>query len=226
MRRPVPAGAAASRAATDALLSGLRAGRWRPNAWAWFLAAATRRSLAQAVAHPRAAAEVTVLHLAVHAAGGRPAGRWTAGCWALAVTHLGLLGERRSIGVANAVTLLRANLPVLAAGRWLGAVAVASDLLDGCIARRCHSETAFGYHADSLADAAFWTWYGLHGESSRAVRLAVIAAWAVPVAAVTAASIARGGMIDPPRPAVLRPAAALQLALAARALLRAAGRAG
>jgi hypothetical protein len=221
VQRPVHAAAAGSRAATDAMLSGLRAGRWRPSAWASFLAAATRRSFGQAVAHPRAAAEVTLLHVAIHAAAGRRDRRWATASWTLAVVHLGMLGERRSIGLANAVTLLRANLPVLATGRALGAVALASDLLDGGIARRCHTETLFCYYADSFADAAFWTWYGLHGESSRAVRLASVAAWAVPVATVTAASFARGGMIDPPRPVVLRPAAAMQIALAARAVLNA-----
>jgi hypothetical protein len=218
MQRPVNAGAGGSRAATDALLSGLRAGRWRPRAWASFLAAATRRSAGQVLAHPRAAAEVTLLHAAIHATAGRRARRWATVSWALTVTHLGLLGERRSIGVANAVTLLRANLPVLAGGREAGAIALASDVLDGRIARHFHAETAFGYHADSLADAAFWTWYGMHGEPSRAVRLASVATWAVPAAAVTAASVARGGMIDPPPRRILRPAALMQVALAARSL--------
>jgi phosphatidylglycerophosphate synthase len=39
--------------------------------------------------------------------------------------------------------------------------ALASDLIDGRIARRSDAVTLFGVHADSLADAAFWTWFAL-----------------------------------------------------------------
>jgi hypothetical protein len=47
-----------------------------------------------------------------------------------------------------------------------------------------------------------------------------LAVWAAPVAAVTAASIRRGRMLDAPRPVVLRPAAAMQAVVAVRALMR------
>jgi hypothetical protein len=43
-------------------------------------------------------------------------------------------------------------------------------------------------------------------------------AWATPVLAITVAAIVRGTMIDPHRPSVLRPAAAMQAVLAVRAL--------
>jgi hypothetical protein len=137
----------------------------------------------------------------------------------MAVTRLGMLGRRRSIGWPNAISLSRANLAVAGQplGRWAGVVAVASDSLDGAIARRVRP-TVFGAYADSLADAAFWTWYGTRREPSRLLRVASLAAWAAPVAAVTAASIVRGEMVEPPRPALFRPAAAMQAVLAVRAL--------
>src|SRR5262249_56723305 len=74
--------------------------------------------------------------------------------WSLAMTHLGLLGARAgSIGPANALTMLRANLP---ARRWGPALAVATDVADGWLARRT-APTAFGAYADPLADLTVWT---------------------------------------------------------------------
>lgn len=174
---------------------------------------------------PHALAEVALLHAgfaAVVRRRGRGGLAWVGASWALASTHLGLLGARRSIGAATVVTLLRANLPALApdAGRWLGAAALCSDLADGRLARARHTETVFGRYADELADTAFYTWYACRQEPSRPLRAAALAAWAAPVVALTSASVARGRMVDPPRPAVARPAAALQAVLALRALLR------
>jgi phosphatidylglycerophosphate synthase len=132
-----------------------------------------------------------------------------------------MLENRRSLGLPNAVTLLRANLAATGGPvRWLPVAALASDLMDGHLARRIGSETAFGAHADSLADAAFWTWFVLRHEPSRRVRIAALAAWAAPVVIVTTASMGRGRMMDAPRPAVLRPAAAMQALVTARAVLR------
>lgn len=224
---PSRTGHGSSRAATDELLTALRKGRCRPAAWARFLFSSARRSAGQAAARPRALTEVTVLHAALALAAGRPGRRWLAASWAMAATHLGMLEDQASLGPANLVTLLRANLPALsgAAGiggldglvRWLPALALASDLADGRIARSSGTVTAFGQHADSLADASFWTWFALRHEPSRRVRVLALAAWAVPVLAVTAASVSRGRMTDPPRPAVLRPAAAMQAVIAVRA---------
>jgi hypothetical protein len=144
--------------------------------------------------------------------------RWVAASWTLAAMHLGLLEERRSLGAANLVTLTRANLPAIGEGlgRWAGAAALLSDLADGRLARRCRAESRFGAYADSLADAAFWTWAALRREQNRTVRTLALATWAAPVGAVALASLARGRMIDPPRPALLRPAVALQVVLAVR----------
>ncbi|MEP6814435.1 MAG: hypothetical protein ABI873_02655 [Marmoricola sp.] len=51
-----------SRAATNRLLFDLRAQRWRSAAWAQFAAAATTRSVEQAVVHRAALAQTTALH--------------------------------------------------------------------------------------------------------------------------------------------------------------------
>ncbi|MGI5286502.1 CDP-alcohol phosphatidyltransferase family protein [Nonomuraea polychroma] len=209
---------AGSRAATDALLAELRDSGWRSAAWGRFVARATRRSIRQAAPRPRAVAEVTLLHAAfLLLARGRGAG-WTTVSWLLCLTHLGMLEERSSIGPANALTLLRAHLPHLGAGgRWLGLVAIATDLLDGRLARARGETTAFGDYADSFADAAFWIWFAVRHEPNPRVRAAALAAWAAPVAVVTAAAFARGKMVDRPWPALLRPAAVFQAVLAFRA---------
>jgi hypothetical protein len=77
--------------------------------------------------------------------------------------------------------------------------------------------TPFGFYADALADAAFWTWFALHREPDPRVRAAALAAWAAPVLAVTAISVARGRMVEAPHPVWLRPAAGMQAVLALRA---------
>ena len=208
-----------SRAFTDAALAGLRADGWSPRGWGRFMGRVTARSVEQLGAHPRAAAEVSVLHgLFLAAARGRGR-RWIATSWAMAISHLGLLGRRRSIGWANAISLTRANLAVTGAplGRWLGVVAAVSDKVDGTLARQ-QGPTMFGFYADSLADAAFWTWLGGRRDPSRLVLAASVAAWAAPVVAVAAASIVKGEMVESPRPALVRPAAAMQAVLAVRSL--------
>jgi hypothetical protein len=205
------------------LLGELAAGRWRPAAWQRFLARSTLISAQAALARPSAAAELTGLHLVFWWAsrrrtGSRASRAWVAASWALAVAHLGLLGQRRSLGLANALTLVRANLPAIGAGRLLGPVALATDLLDGRIARQRGQVTRFGGYADSLADAAFWTWFAARHESSPALRTAAVTVWAAPALAVAAASFARGEMASHPRPVVMRPAAALQAVLVIRVM--------
>jgi hypothetical protein len=208
-----------SRAFTNATLAELRASRWKPQGWIRFAVRVGARSGEQIRTHPRAAVELTALHVAFLAASRRRGHRWVATSWLTAITHLGLLGERRSIGWPNAITVTRANLPVVGGvlGCWLGLVAAASDKLDGMLARRV-GPTMFGSYADSLADAAFWTWFGFRVDPSSATQAAGLAAWAVPVAGVAVTSFAKGEMIDGPRPALLRPAAALQVVLALRAI--------
>ncbi len=137
----------------------------------------------------------------------------------MCVTHLGLLEDRSSIGPANVVTLVRANLPVVGdvLGPRLGAVALASDVVDGWLARQ-RGHTRFGAYADALADAAFWTWFATHHERGRWPRVAAYLAWAGPPSVIATMSVVRGRMVELPRPALLRPAAALQVMLAVRAL--------
>lgn len=219
-------GATSSREATNELLNVLHQGRWRPPAWGRFLARAAQRSVEQAMLHPRALAEVTALHAAFAIIGPRKRPVWTLTSWALAASHLGMLEQHRSIGWANAITLTRANLPTLTDDRWSALLAVVSDLADGRLARRLRTDSPFGAAADSLADAAFWTWYTHRHEPKRYLRTAALLAWVLPVATVTTASLKNGRMVDPPRPTVVRPAAALQAVLAARAIRHAPGRAG
>lgn len=212
-----------SRRRTEELLAGLRAGRWRPSAWGWFLGRAAVMSWQAAAARPRATAEVTALHaalLVLARCSGRKDRAWIAASWLLAVTHLGLLGPRGSLGAANAVTLARASLPALGSGPWTGVAALAADVLDGQLARRHADETMFGSYADTIADAAFWTWFTARHETSGTVRAAAFAAWAVPGAAALALSVARGTVTAPPRHELLRPAAPVAVLLVARAFAR------
>lgn len=217
-----------SRAATDALLEILRNGRWRPGAVGCFLRMAAHRSLRQATRHPCAFAQAGALHgLLFTPARGPGARTWVATSWTLTVLHLGLLEKRDQLSGADVITLLRGNLPATGLGgsRWSGLLAIALDVADGRLARRQGTVSPFGDYADSLADAAFWTWLVLRHEPSRVVRAAALAAWIVPVAAVTAVGIRRGRMPDRPRPALLRPAAAMQAVVAVRHVLRRGARA-
>ncbi len=138
-----------------------------------------------------------------------------AASWATAITHLGLLGpRRRSIGPANALSLLRANLP---AGRWSPVLAIASDVADGWLARRT-TPTAFGAYADGLADVVFWTRQAWAREPSGLLRAAAAAAWLLPLPAIGAAYFLSGRTVDYPRPVLVRRlSAGVQALLAARA---------
>lgn len=170
-----------------------------------------------------ALAEITVLHMAFRLRPTRRGRVWTVASWLLAATHLGMLEHRRSIGLATTVTLTRANLPACARTRWLPLLALTTDIADGRAARALGTESPFGAAADAIADAAFWTWYTLRHEPSRAVRTAAVLAWLAPVVTVTTLSVCNGRMVDAPRPALLRPAAAMQVIVTVRALSRAAG---
>ncbi len=217
-------GFADSRAATNALLAGLREARFTPSAVGCFLGRAALRSLRQAALHPKALAQLTVLHATMFAAatGRRPGRRWVATSWALAVTHLGLLEGRTRLTPADALTVIRAILPALPGGgsRWSAPLAIALDLADGRTSRRHGTASPFGDYADTFADAAFWSWLTWRHEPSRTVRAAALAAWTLPIATVTALALHRGTMPERPRPAVLRPAAAMQAVVALRYLTR------
>jgi hypothetical protein len=207
-----------SRAATNALLETLAARRWTLSAWLDMLAKATARSAVQAWNRPFAVAEIVVAEGAVAYVSRRR--MWPMLTALLALTHMGLLGGRRTLGPANLVSLGRANLPALVnrQARWLPGLALISDVIDGALARHGHRESSFGIYADTFADLAFWCWY-TGGDEDPRVRGAGMAAWVLPATLVAGVSIARGRMVDVPRPAFLRPAAILQLVLATRAVL-------
>jgi len=219
-RAPItpPAGA---RRFVDSALAALRASGWSPGGWGRFLTASLEGSW-EGVRRQRCAfAEVSAIHLLVAL---RRPGPWALGSWAMAATHLGLLGDGPGrLGWANRLTLLRANLPALApeAPAWIGAVALATDLVDGGIARRTSGVTAFGGYGDALADVAFWTWYASRHEDQAWLRALCAGVWLTPGAAVTAAYLALGRAVDYPRPIGLRNlSVALQLLLTVRAVSR------
>ncbi len=210
-----------SRAATNVLLGVLRRERFAPRGWWGFTAAASARSAAQAARHRRPVVEVVALHLLLGLLA-RPRRRvWVVSSAAYVLLHLGMLEGRRSLGVPNALTIVRANLPALAerVGPVMVLVAVLTDVADGRLSRGTGWQTRFGAQADFLADTAFWTHHVAAPGTPRVVRVASLAAWAVPVAAVTATSVARGRMVDVPRWTWFRPAATVQLVLGAGVLL-------
>lgn len=211
-----------SRDATNRLLEQLRRRQWRPGAWAQFLALATARSARQALDHPRALLEVTTLHLLVALDTDRRGRHWVALAWLLSATHLGLLEDRKSLGAANIITLVRGNLPALEhrLGTAVPVLALLSDFVDGKLARATGNVTLFGEHADFIVDTAFWTWHSVHHEPSKAVRAATFTAWVVPVIAVGAGAFMRGEMIDVPRVRWFRPAATVQVVLGLRVVQR------
>jgi hypothetical protein len=214
-REPI-ARSADSRQFVDRILAELAAGRFGPTAWTTFIARSLVRSVAQARMRPVAATEVTALHLLAGAAGSR---RWALVSWSLCITHVGLLGDRSTLGWPNRLTLLRALLPSVApVSRWTSLIALATDFMDGRLARR-GAESAFGAFADPIADGVFWSWYALRWETNRWLRWAPLTLFAASTAAITAAYFVRGRTIDYPRlQAVRYLAGATQFMLALRAM--------
>jgi len=200
----------------DNILAELAAGRFGPAAWTTFLGRSLVRSFAQARKRPLAATEVTALHLLAGAAGSR---RWALVSWFLCITHVGILGDRSTLGWPNRLTLLRSLLPSLAPdSRWTSLFALATDFVDGRLARR-GEESAFGAFADPIADGVFWSWYALRWEPNRGLRWAPITLFAATTAAIAAAYFARGRTIDYPRLMAVRYASgAAQLMLGLRAM--------
>ena len=126
--------------------------------------------------------------------------------WALAASHLGMLDAQRSLGTPNAITLVRSNLPADGgSARWLPALALGTDLVDGRLARRMGVETAFGGHAGFDGRRGGLDLVHVAHEPSRTLRIAALAAWAAPMVLVTVASIAGGCMVDAFRLVLVRP---------------------
>lgn len=162
-----------------------------------------------------------MLHAALVALADPRHRKWVAVSWLLAVSHLGMLEDRSQLGVANTLTLLRANLPALEnrLGNAVPILALVTDWFDGRIARATGTETRFGRQADFLADTALWTWFTIRHEHNRWLLTATIAAWGATVVAVTTVSFAGGAMRDVPRSRWMRPAAALQVIFGIRIVL-------
>lgn len=211
-----------SRAATDELMRALRAAGYTPGAWSRFLARATRRSVRQALNHRRALLESTALHAGLAVLADPRHHTWVATSWLFTVSHLGMLERRCPLGIANTLTLLRANLPALEnrLGSAVPVLALATDWLDGRVSRATGTETRFGRQADFLADTALWMWFTMRHEHNGWLRAATFAAWGSTVVAVTIASFAGGAMRDIPRSRWIRPAAALQVIFAAQIVLK------
>ena len=214
--------ASRSRDATDLLLARLRVGRYRPRAWMEFATAVSLRSVEQARGHPLAFWEVTALHAVLGLAADKRHRVWVAVSWTLAASHLGLLEQTKALGIPNTATLIRANLPAVEhrLHGWAPVLALASDFLDGAIARKTGKVTVFGKNADFLADTAFWTWFTIRHEPSRMARVLSLTAWAAPVAAIVGASFISGRMVDLPRSRWMRPSAAVEIIVGTRAIRR------
>ena len=191
-----------SRQFVDDILGRLAAGNFGLSAWASFFARSIVRSAAQARARPIAAGEVTAIHLLASVRG---SWRWTSIGWLLCVTHLGLLGDRSTLGWPNRLTLLRGLLPALApASRWISLAALATDFADGRLARTGGTESAFGAFADPIADGVFWSWYALRWERSRWLRWLPLTAFAATTAAISFGYFRLARTIDYPRLVSLR----------------------
>jgi phosphatidylglycerophosphate synthase len=214
-RRDAIERSAESRQFVDDILGELSSRHFVPSAWGDFIRRSLVRSITQIRTRPAAATEVTVLHL-LASAGSR---WWAFGSWLLCITHLGLLGERSTLGWPNRLTLLRALLPSLAPrARWTSLVAMATDFADGRLADR-GEESGFGAFADPIADGVFWSWFALRWEPNRLLRWVPLTLFATSVAGISAAYFARGRAIDYPRLTAVRYAsAAAQILFTLRAL--------
>jgi len=204
-----------SRRFVNDVLGELAANRFGLKAWARFLGRSFARSRDQARMRPAAAAEVTALHALAGASG---SWAWPLASWFLSITHLGLLGERATLGWPNRVTLLRALLPALAPNSpWTSLVALTTDFADGRLARR-GDETAFGTFADPIADGVFWSWFGLRWERKPWLRWAPLTLFALSTGGIAATYFVCGRVIDYPRPVAIRYlSAGMQMALTLRA---------
>jgi CDP-alcohol phosphatidyltransferase-like enzyme len=201
----------------DDILAELASRQFGPSAWMRFFGRSLARSAAQARIRPAAAVEVTAIHL-VAAAGSV---RWALASWLLCITHLGLLGDRRTLGWPDRLTLVRALLPALGPdSRWTAPLSLATDFLDGRLARR-GGGSAFGAFADPIADGVFWSWYALRWDPSPWLRWVPITLFGGSVAVIAGAYFARGRTIDYPRPMAIRYASGImQIVLTLRSVRR------
>lgn len=202
----------------DEVLQQLRADGYTVRAWWTFWERSWWQFADAARLRSRAVAEVHLLHAALLASTRDPRALIS---WSLTLTHVGLLPAGGGLGIPNTLSLLRANLPIIAPSRpgLVATVALVTDFADGVLARRINAETPFGAYADPLADAVFWIWFVRRYEQQRWLRRAAFLLWLAPPAALIGLSFARGRIAVVPRPMLVRTlSAGLQATLALRAL--------
>ena len=153
----------------------LRDAGFTPRATARFLAASQQRAREQRAARPATArrmrrwialgaavwAALALAHREPFAGRTRSFLVWWALTWLMLDWHIGMFetedGTARNLGPADACTLLRVWLVPAASGApqpWICVLALASDGLDGVLARR-DGPTRIGRDLEGLADAAF-----------------------------------------------------------------------
>jgi hypothetical protein len=158
-----------------ALLDRLRAERFTGPAWRRFFGDGFERARAVRARRPALVAQSRRWGAAGLVAavpfGPRPAVSWAL-WWAMIDWHLGMLetraGQERPLAAADALTLARLwAAPVVRRHPepWLVAAGMATDLLDGALARRA-GPTRLGRDFDSTADTVFLN-AALRGASER-----------------------------------------------------------
>lgn len=191
---------------TRAELTRLKAARFRPGAWVRFTINAFARSTQDALRVPRARREAILISAIGFAGWGlmllvTPAAVWGLGWWAfvaiMVLTHLGMLDTEdepdRGLGLPNLLSLARAwILPILipAAGSAVAFVgillaALATDGLDGRIARHTGRETRLGKQLDHATDYVIGSLAGVlaadQGWLPTWVAVLIVLRFAVPV---------------------------------------------
>src|SRR3954453_674905 len=146
------------------LLDRLRAERFTPGAWRRFFGDGFRRARVVRARRPALVAQSRTWGAAgVVAAlpfGARAAFSWAA-WWAMVDWHLGMVetasGRERRLAAADALTLARLGAGPVGPRHpepWLGPTGMATDLVDGLLARRA-GPTRLGRDLDSTADTLF-----------------------------------------------------------------------
>jgi hypothetical protein len=215
---------------TAEALGALRAERYRPSAWAWFIRDSLWRSRATRRARPRLARQArrwgavgaAAWLASCRLARGRPTVRlrplrglaWWFAVWRMLDWHLGMAegGDGRPrphLSPADAVTLARLWLVPVAIGvrrspRGLPAVIVLgalTDALDGALARR-RGRTRLGRDLDTIADLCFLTTAGFAARA--AGRLPRPGVWALGMRHAAGVALATGAAFGRARRPAIR----------------------
>ncbi|MGI8557650.1 MAG: CDP-alcohol phosphatidyltransferase family protein [Solirubrobacteraceae bacterium] len=223
----------------------LRAARWAPSAAVRFLLHSQQRASAQRALRPATAARIrawtatgAATWIALAAADVPPfrhrlreGATWWAASAVMLDWHIGMLetvdGQPRNLGVADALTLVRAWLVPVVADTPTAAivlVAAATDVLDGAVARAT-APTRAGRDLEGLVDACFAA-AALRGATRRGLlpRGAARLELARLGAGFAYSLVVYFGRADAPDPAVVRAARLSSPARAGGLILAALGR--